>query len=174
MMQEDKQLLLVDLCGRLPYGVIVRHADSLIDSDGNDTGQFWYKRGYLYDVCKLDDMTTTIIESEGSDEEGYEHICFLERTLPYLRPMSSMTVEEKEELLIYVLDNKEDCKQFKINDKGAIESIDNNIFQWVNFNSDTTSRYIDWLNKKMFDYHGLIEKGLAIEAPDNMYKEKQQ
>ena len=90
MRQEDKELLLKDLCARLPYGVIVRHADSLIDSDGNDTGRFWYKHGYLCDVCTLDDMTTTIIESEGSDEEGYEHICDLEKSLPYLRPRSSI------------------------------------------------------------------------------------
>lgn len=101
MTQEDKELLLKDLSARLPYGVIVRHADSLIDSDGNDTGQFWYKRGYLCDICKLDNMTTTIIESEGSDDEGYEHICFLEKTIPYLRPMSSMTKEEKDELAHY-------------------------------------------------------------------------
>ena len=87
MTQEEKQLLLQDLCARLPYGVIVRHADYLINSDGNYTGQIWYKRGYLYDICRLDNMTTTIIESESSDEEGYEHICDLERSLPYLRPM---------------------------------------------------------------------------------------
>ena len=98
MKQEDKELLLKDLCSRLPYSVIVRHADYLVDSDGNYTGQFWYKRGYLYNVCRLDNMTTTIVESEGSDEEGCEHICDLERSLPYLRSMDSMTEEEKEEL----------------------------------------------------------------------------
>jgi len=137
MTQEDKQLLLKDLCARLPYGVIVRHADSLIDSDGNDTGQFWYKRGYLYDVCKLDDMTTTIIESEGSDEEGYEHICFLERTLPYLRPMSSKKTEEE---------------------KNDWNSTPRNIVE-----------HIDWYNAHHFDYRGLIEKGLALVAPEGMY-----
>jgi hypothetical protein len=29
--------------------------------------------------------------------------------------------------------------------------------------------YIDWLNAHHFDYRGLIEKGLAIEAPEGMY-----
>ena len=29
---------------------------------------------------------------------------------------------------------------------------------------------IDWLNKHHFDYRGLIEKGLALEAPEDMYK----
>ena len=87
-------------------------------------------------------MTTTIIESEGSDREGYEHICFLERTLPYLRPMSSMTEEERKEYQAF-------------------------------FNYDGVEypeEYIDWLNAHHFDYRGLIEKGLALEAPEGMYK----
>jgi len=29
---------------------------------------------------------------------------------------------------------------------------------------------VDWLNAHHFDYRGLIEKGLAIEAPEGMYK----
>jgi hypothetical protein len=31
---------------------------------------------------------------------------------------------------------------------------------------------LDWLNKHLFDCRGLIEKGLALEAPDNMYEMK--
>ena len=34
---------------------------------------------------------------------------------------------------------------------------------------DRIPKLIDWLNKKMFDYRGLIERGLAIEAPEGMY-----
>ena len=30
----------------------------------------------------------------------------------------------------------------------------------------------DWLNAHHFDYRGLIEKGLALEAPDGMYNTK--
>ena len=29
---------------------------------------------------------------------------------------------------------------------------------------------IDWLNAHHFDYRGLIEKGLAIKAPEVIYK----
>ena len=29
---------------------------------------------------------------------------------------------------------------------------------------------VDWLNAHHFDYRGLIEKGLALEAPEDMYK----
>jgi hypothetical protein len=163
MTQEDIQLLLVDLSSRLPYGVIVRHADSLIDSDGNDTGQFWYKRGYLYDVCKLDDMTTTIIESEGSDEEGYEHICFLERTLPYLRPMSSMTEEEKDEYSSFALREHDGY----LNDGMPDYTGKHYVY------TDNVNIFTDWLNAHHFDYRGLIEKGLAIEVTEenNPYKD---
>ena len=31
-------------------------------------------------------------------------------------------------------------------------------------------KVLDWLNEHHFDYRGLIEKGLALEAPKNMYK----
>ncbi|HAH18939.1 MAG TPA: hypothetical protein DCL29_08045 [Eubacterium sp.] len=154
MNKEEKELLLKDLCARLPYGVIVRHADSLEDSDGNYTGQFWYKRGYLYDVCRLDDITTTIIESEGSDEEGYKHICDLERSLPYLRPMSSMTEEEMKEYYTF---------QYKFTFQ---------THEHQELNKETFSEYLDWLNAHHFDYRGLIEKDLAIEVTEenNPYK----
>ncbi len=147
--KEEKELLLKDLCARLPFGVIVRHADPFIDNDGNETGEFWYKHGYLCDVCTLDDMTTTIIESEGSDEEGYEHICLLERTLPYLRPMSSMTEEERKEYNDIVKNTIDfyDCPKS-----------DNVCFLSVP---------IDWLNANKFDYRDLISKGLAIEVTKN-------
>ena len=32
-----------------------------------------------------------------------------------------------------------------------------------------TPREFDWLNAHHFDYRGLIEKGLALEAPEGMY-----
>ena len=68
MTREEKQLLFKDLCGRLPYGVVVRCTDS--DTD--------YK-------CFL---TTDILHEI---QNGYEYYDYR----PYLRPMSSMTEEEK-------------------------------------------------------------------------------
>ena len=61
---------------------------------------------------------------------------------PYLRPMSSMTEEELKELNI--------------------------IFD----NCDTEYRVEaqDWLDAHHFDYRGLIEKGLALKAPEGIYK----
>ena len=59
---------------------------------------------------------------------------------PYLRPMSSITEEE----------------EFKLNETTC-------------YTQFTLESY-DWLNVYHFDYRGLIEKGLAIEAPKGMYK----
>ena len=85
MNEQLEELLFVDMSERLPFNVIVRHADRFVDNDGNYTGQFWYKRGYLVQVNALDEKTTTIIESSDSDDPGEEHICDLERSVPYLR-----------------------------------------------------------------------------------------
>lgn len=68
--------------------------------------------------------------------------------LPYLRPMSSMTEEEIDEFT-----------QFEIYADGE--------YIMPNY------RAIDWLDKNMFDYRGLIPKGLAIEVTEsnNPYKD---
>lgn len=66
---------------------------------------------------------------------------------PYLRPMSSMTEEEDTRRCAF-LDDIEG---------GVAEAIPN---------------YIDWFNEHRFDYRGLIDMGLAIEAPNEMYGKK--
>ena len=70
---------------------------------------------------------------------------------PYLRTMTSMTEEERIESLEFAW----------IDDYGRLASYDKNI-----------PKYIDWLNKKMFDYRGLIPMGLALEVTEenNPYK----
>jgi hypothetical protein len=35
-----------------------------------------------------------------------------------------------------------------------------------------TEEAFDWLLANHFDFHNLIEKGLALEAPEGMYEEK--
>lgn len=68
---------------------------------------------------------------------------------PYLRPMSSMTKKERKEY-----------------DKLIANCLyDAEAYFFENYN-----RLYDWLNSHHFDYRGLIEKGLALEAPKDMYK----
>lgn len=148
MKKENKDLLLRDLCARLPYGVKVQIIKN-------------YQLG-----------TYTLYPS---DIDSFKHN--FQDIKPYLRPMSSMTEKEKEDLLNYVV-GKKGVKYFQVLTDGSIDSMDAKVqdagrlsLHWVNFDKDTTSRYTDWLNAHHFDYRGLIEKGLALEAPKNMYNE---
>lgn len=72
----------------------------------------------------------------------------------YLRPMSSMTEEEEKEYnqLCY------NCQEQ--------DSVDYNITE---LDRTQLIYVVDWLNAHHFDYRGLIEKGLALEAPEGMY-----
>ena len=117
MIREDKDLLLKDLCARLPYGVKIELT--------------WWIMGER--TCINTTIEPDVIEQLLNDEDGDTEI------KPYLRPMSSMTEEERNEFF------------------GRTMTID--IVK-------TSKEVIDWLNKKMFDYRGLIERGLAIAVTE--------
>ena len=145
MTQEEKQLLIKDLCARLPYGVIVNF--TLGDISFNErvssvfvderSVQVYVKHGFL--KCPLD----------GDSEIK------LSQVKPYLRPLSSMTEKENEELK-YVIELELQALEGEEghNTVGAAPAA----FE------------VDFYNKHHFDYRGLIEKGLALEAEDGMYK----
>ena len=67
---------------------------------------------------------------------------------PYLRPMSSMTEEEKDHF----------CYLTSLG--------------FVGISTNSSDNINDWLNANHFDYRGLIEKGLAIAVTEknNPYK----
>ena len=124
MTQEDKQLLLVDLCARLPYGVKANSRDGKKIITITPIGIANFMSGAI-DIIK-----------------------------PYLRPMSSMTEEEKKEYQSL-------CEIHTDHDA------DDNVTYYY---FDTIESF-DWLNAHHFDYRGLIEKGLAIsEEKFNPYK----
>jgi hypothetical protein len=127
MNQEDKELLLKDLSARLSYGVKV-----LDTAEG------------VNEICELDSIMTSrkykdkIFASLTLPDDSI--MVGIEMVKPYLRPMSSMTEEEKKEYKHLVA--------FSGSPNGA-------------------SNFTDWLNAHHFDYRGLIEKGLAIEITEN-------
>lgn len=157
MNKEDKELLLKDLCARLPYGVKVQHQH----------------QNYLEEVQTVEHISRKYGEIETNSVSG-----FADDFKPYLKPLSSMTEEEKEDLLITLL-GKNGTKYFQVLPDGSIDNNDaahqdlsNFNIHWINFDGVNTSTYIDWLNTHHFDYRGLIDKGLAIEVTkDNPYKE---
>ena len=75
--------------------------------------------------------------------------------------MSSMTEEEKKELL-QISNFDSDVDDICYDSICYIERTSIDITDIANF--------ISWLNVHHFDYRGLIEKGLALEAPNGMYK----
>ena len=85
MTQEDKELLLKDLCGRLPYGVKVKYAIPTL----------------LVSVKKPTLLVSVRNDSDGikviTEDTYIEYIYNIEDIKPYLRPMSSMTEEEYKE-----------------------------------------------------------------------------
>lgn len=125
MTQKRKQLLIKDLCTRLPYHVIVKYKGANVD------------------------LTQ------------YAHSVELEKCKPYLRSMSSMTEEERDEI--------EEISHgwFWINEDGEIfpcgQFTDSAEFE------DAILPTFEYFLKKHIDYLGLIPRDLAFEAPKNMY-----
>ena len=136
MTQEDKSLLLKDLCARLPYGLKVK--------------------------CEKYSFPVTILYGGNIDEVkfietgGIENIYAIK---PYLFPLSSMTEEQKKEI----------SKRYNLHTYYGlyIEITNHSEGYWDDDNSCNLQDYlwlVDWFNKNHFDYRGLIEKGLAIDA----------
>ena len=98
MTQEEKRLLLQDLCARLPYGVKILHTgwDSDRDTDF-DT---------VETLIGIDDrFIYTVWDKTGGREK---HCLSISNWKPYLRPMSSMTEEEDKEYAEVIV-KSQDC-----------------------------------------------------------------
>ena len=143
MTQEDKELLLKDLCARLHYDVMVRR--------------------YVY-TTPVDSIQSVELLDLGWLEELYAEEAEFK---PYLFPLSSMTEEQKQEFLSvagYEI-REEDCGRHTETYYYDMVGHEHNFYP----NCDA----IDWLNAHHFDYRGLIEKGLALDATEKMvYKFK--
>ena len=152
MKKEDKELLLKDLSMRLPYGVKCQaHNGTLICVNANNG--------------------IAVVQTD----RGVRQVLIV-NLKPYLRPLSSMTDEEKKDLLNYVV--SKDSKYFEVCSDGSITDMSPDVqdfksfeLKWINFHPNTTSRNIGWLLKNHFDFCDLIPKGLALEAPKDMYNE---
>lgn len=127
MTHEERQLLLIDISARLPYGVYVHFCNTNIDEK-------------LTEIS----LSETIyqVRHNGRGNQGL--------IKPYLRHMSSMTKEEKK---IY---QSKQTIIFDLNNKLYVD----------NYYS------LDYLNSIHVDYRGLIYKGLALEASEEIYNIK--
>ena len=131
MNKEEKEILLRDLCNRLPYNVMCQVE---FKEDGKYNSKVMLLSGIFTDEAYFTTKGGSIYSNE------YK---------PYLRPMSSMTDEEQR-----ILDSM--CNGVEMVSRlSGLKMFD---------------KAFNWLNENHFDYRGLIEMGLAIDATDkNIY-----
>lgn len=148
MTQEERDILLKDLSARLPYGVKCKHdkagVGTLINvlSNGHITIDLSYFGYNLYSIADI------------------------ETVKPYLFPLSSMTEEQKTEF--NKLTPNVEIDSSGISSAEDYIPDDRNRVRYVELKDMIL--VIDWLNANHFDYRGLINKGLAIDATDlNIY-----
>ena len=119
---ENTSLLLKDLCGRLPFGVIINTPKG----DGH--------------LCEINQTIFAIklgINIDAVKRDRFD----LQECKPYLRSFAKISDK--------VWD---DCDK-------AFNGCETEYRVEVN----------DWMDKNFIDYRGLIERGLALEAPEDMY-----
>lgn len=176
MTKEEQALVMFDICRRLPQGVIVEKSP-LYDND-NKSATPSDKCPQYYKIIGVGGETTLITHSitpelnpKGFFEQKHKRIQIFnnltkQRVRPFLRPLSDMTEDERGELSKnYVFDICCDNVSIRHHSQGF----------WDN---DTDADFEDykwleqWLDSHYFDHRGLIRKGLAVKAPENMYVTK--
>ena len=143
MKLEEKELLLKDLCGRLPYGVkcLVNYTFC------NETTD--------YEDVKSSTVDTLIAINQQTENYFFDYLCEwfdVDEFKPYLFPMSSMTEEQKKEyyhIVNYI--SSDDTKTWM---EGEFIYVDSTQFL----------RLINFYHRNHLDYRGLINGGLAIDA----------
>ena len=140
MIKENKELLLRDLCSRLPYGVKCK---------------VWYNDKTLDIKCTGIDFYTNTVNLDVPGDDNAK--VYVDNIKPYLFPLSSMTEEQKKEFSLITCDLNDsdywrDGNMIYVDDKYQLNNI------------------IDFYHKNHLDYRCLIPMGLAIDATDkNVY-----
>lgn len=134
MTKQEKQLLLIDLCARLPYFELI------VQYKGED-----------FNIIDIGFERVTLVKPFMSITSGSP---LIKEIKPYLRPMSSMTNEERKHLqtLHDIISDENYGDGFS---PAAWEAI-------LDFNNYCREHHLD--------NGGLITLGLAIEATEGMYK----
>lgn len=132
MTQENRDLLFKELSSRLAYRV--------------KFPIYWWNE----DTQTDEEIVATLysINTDGYCEIfDHDGTVYIDNIKPYLRPMSSMTVDE----------------EYEYHETFRVEA-DTHGFTYIeSFES------FDWLTAHHFDFRDLISKGLALEAPKDMY-----
>lgn len=150
MDKKDKDILLNDLCGRIPYEVIL---EVTFDTEADECQN-------PYPMVSLS-ADSVVIETE-----YHRYNIPIEKVRPYLRPMSSMTKDEMDYVNEHFFDKSDN---FKIDDVGEMYVSPQPHDTVYTLSLKHQADYFEWLNSRHFDYRNLISKGLAYEADSTMY-----
>lgn len=139
MTKEDKELLLKDICARLPYGIFVKENRESLNHIS--TIYTFYYHPYI-DNCKpyLRSMSSM------TEEEKIE-----------LYKIAGFYYISNNELL------KDEWRRF------SDAFSENKLFLPYPIWGDDLYKVYNWLNEHRFDYNNLISMGLALKAPEGMY-----
>lgn len=148
MTQEDKELLLQDLCARLPFEIYANLPNHHLVSH----------KYIIYDINIRNGWTTGILDCAGRIQI---YSAKVEDIKPYLRPLSSITEDEKIEL-----------KQISNDYLDEWENAKTSLERWKLDAKESYLRFV-FYNSHHLDWNDLISKGLAIEVTkeNNPYKE---
>lgn len=132
MTQNEIDIIKREVAARLPYGVKV-NVNSTIYKDPMT-------------VLGIDYSKEIVKVGENIDGMFFTHNERAADVKPYLRPMESMTDDEKKKAQMYLIE----------------------IHDW-GLPAYAMAVYLEWLNSIHVDYRNWIEQGLALVAPDGMY-----
>ena len=135
---QEKDLLLKDLCARLPYGIKCNVGDD---------------KPYTLSRIEIDDKNGHLLDFK-EKKDGLDMQVYLSEVKPYLFPLSSMTEEKK-------YNNPIGLSQM-------LTILASRDWEWITIKHRDLQKLIDWFNKNHFDWRGLIEKGLAIDCTNNL------
>ena len=152
----SRELLIKEVSSRLPYGIKVQVL-------GWDE-----EKGEVEVPLKVYSINTDGYISFEYNHYSVEAVHVEDYRL-YLRPISTMTEEEMDILFDILRIDKDgnDEDWIKINDDTGIKFF----FptgKWI----ENVAEAYDYLYSIHIDFRGLIHKGLALEAPKNMYNVK--
>lgn len=147
MTQENKELLLKELCARLPYDV------KAYVKNWSKLDRTYYEGVYIVKSACPSLNTVLACSDKGSVEVivGYDDY----EIKPYLLPLSSMTEEQLFEVQEILGKN-----EIKIED-GFLRIVDSdrNTISYLEIHA-----LLNWFYKNHFDIYGLIPMGLANDA----------
>jgi hypothetical protein len=142
MKKEDKELLLEDLCGRLPYGVKCQVQEDEFT--------------YIGTLCRIEvDNENGHLLDFTESMSGLDCQVYLSEVKPYLFPLSSMTSEQLFEVSQIIGKDEVEIRERFLD----IIDTECHVITYLEI-----LELLEWFYKNHFDIYGLIEQGLAIDA----------